>query len=196
MKGHMRTRSLLLVLSLAMLSACLQGQTITVLHEFADSEGTYALPGLAEASDGNFYGATEYGGSTFGGTLFGISPSGAFALLRSFDLSGLGNGFGASVIQGGDGFIYGANVFGGDASGSGTVFRIALSGDYQQLHAFTGGPGGAEPMAPLVEGTDGAFYGTTAYGGDASNSGTIFRVTSAGDFQQLHAFTGGPGGAE
>ena len=45
----------------------------------------------------------------------------------------------------------------------------------------------------LIQGSDGNFYGTTTLGG-ASNAGTVFRVTPAGEFTTLYAFAGGVGG--
>jgi uncharacterized repeat protein (TIGR03803 family) len=47
---------------------------------------------------------------------------------------------------------------------------------------------GSYPQAGLVEGSDGSFYGTTDAGG-ASERGTIFKVTSAGEFTTLAALT-------
>ena len=45
-------------------------------------------------------------------------------------------------------------------------------------HAFNA-PGAVRPYAPLVQGLDGNFYGTTFAGG-AGNKGTIFKMTSGG----------------
>jgi uncharacterized repeat protein (TIGR03803 family) len=50
------------------------------------------------------------------------------------------------------------------------------------------------PAAPLIQGADGSFYGTTSQGGPA-NAGTIFRISSAGVLTVLYAFTGGEDGA-
>jgi hypothetical protein len=36
---------------------------------------------------------------------------------------------------------------------------------------------GADPVSPLVQGTDGNSYGTTAAGGDAKGDGVIFKLT-------------------
>jgi uncharacterized repeat protein (TIGR03803 family) len=43
------------------------------------------------------------------------------------------------------------------------------------LHSFNGNDG-ANPLAGLVQGSDGSFYGTT-YGGGAGGAGTVFRLT-------------------
>ena len=47
----------------------------------------------------------------------------------------------------------------------------------------------AYPSAPLVQGSDGNFYGTTPYGG-ANNGGTVFQVTPAGALTTLVSFNG------
>ena len=54
------------------------------------------------------------------------------------------------------------------------------------LHTFNGAMD-RDPFAPLVQGTDYRFYGVTQNGG-ANNVGTIFRVSSTGDFEVLYNF--------
>ena len=60
------------------------------------------------------------------------------------------------------------------------------------LHEFQG-TDGAAPYAKLVQGPDGALYGTTTYttnaNGVTNGSGTIFRVTKSGSFTTLHSFS-------
>jgi len=49
------------------------------------------------------------------------------------------------------------------------------------------GTNGGNPFSTLVQGIDGNFYGTTAFGG-ANNSGTVFKVTPSGTVTTLHNF--------
>lgn len=59
------------------------------------------------------------------------------------------------------------------------------------LHSFDDADG-QYPEGRLVQGSDGAFYGTT-YAGGASHLGEIYRVTADGTFTVLHSFTGADG---
>jgi uncharacterized repeat protein (TIGR03803 family) len=59
------------------------------------------------------------------------------------------------------------------------------------LALFDGFNGAGPYTAPLVQGTDGNFYGTTAYGGAncfPSGCGTIFKVTPQGAITTLYSF--------
>ncbi len=62
------------------------------------------------------------------------------------------------------------------------------------LHQFQSSQGeGFDPLGRLVQASDGNFYGTTTSGG-TSNSGTVFKVDSTGNFTTLHSFNGTDGG--
>jgi uncharacterized repeat protein (TIGR03803 family) len=68
----------------------------------------------------------------------------------------------------------------------------------QTLANFAGGTQGATPSTPLIQASDGNFYGATLDGGGSSvcggsGCGTIFRVTPGGVFTTIHAFTGNDG---
>lgn len=69
---------------------------------------------------------------------------------------------------------------------------------FTNLYSFTGGNDGANPVAGVVQGTDGAFYGTTEYGGDTNTfitgGGTVFKINTNGLLTTLYAFTGGNDG--
>ncbi|MGA2981663.1 MAG: choice-of-anchor tandem repeat GloVer-containing protein [Terriglobales bacterium] len=71
------------------------------------------------------------------------------------------------------------------------------------LYTFTGGTDGADP-GPLIQGSDGNYYGTAVFGGNGLTSGacdqgtgcgTVFRITPSGSFTVLYTFTGGSDGA-
>ena len=62
----------------------------------------------------------------------------------------------------------------------------------QIIFAFDGLDGGL-PQSELVEGGDGFFYGTTGAGG-THNTGTVFKITTAGTLTTIYNFTGGPDG--
>jgi uncharacterized repeat protein (TIGR03803 family) len=49
-------------------------------------------------------------------------------------------------------------------------------------------------LAPLIEASDGNFYGTT-YDGGSANLGTVFKITPFGAFTLLHSFDGASGSA-
>jgi uncharacterized repeat protein (TIGR03803 family) len=85
-----------------------------------------------------------------------------------------------ALIEGTDGALYGTL-----RSGPAMVFRMTLAGTLTVLR--NADSTASEPLAGLVQGTDGAFYGTTS-NGDAA-AGTVFRLTSSGEFTVLHAFT-------
>jgi uncharacterized repeat protein (TIGR03803 family) len=136
-----------------------------------------------------------------------MDMSGNLATLYSF--SGGADGYGAeSLIQATSGLFYGTTQNGGDPScnafggtGCGTIFMMDSKGILTTLYSLTGDHDGAQPNYALLEGNDGAFYGTTLFGGDPSCSvssytgcGTIFKIDSSGNFTPLHAFTGGADG--
>jgi uncharacterized repeat protein (TIGR03803 family) len=109
-----------------------------------------------------------------------------------------GAGPAAPLIQASDGNFYGttsANTYGGPYGGfmgAGTVFKVASSGVETLLYAFgtSGNSDGATPVAGLIQGGDGNFYGTTKSGG-AYGYGTVFKITPAGVETVLYSFFGG-----
>jgi uncharacterized repeat protein (TIGR03803 family) len=150
--------------------------------------------GLVQGSDGNFYGTTVYGGTHSDGTVFRISPSGSETNLHSFgSVPNDGSEPLAGLVQGSDGNFYGTTDGGGtNVCSCGTVFRISPSGSETNLHSFGSVPNdGHYPLAGLVQGSDGNFYGTTAYGGTI-NSGTVFRISLSGTYSNLYSFVGSP----
>jgi uncharacterized repeat protein (TIGR03803 family) len=168
----------------------------TVLHSFAGgaADGYSPVGALIQGSDGNFYGTTQEGGPNASGTVFKITSGGVETVLHSFT-GGITDGSYpyAALIEGSDGNLFGTTSNGG-ASSNGTVFKITLGGVESVLHSFTGGAtDGSMPLAGLVQGGDGNFYGTNSSGG-ASNSGNFIKITPAGIETALYSFNSGPEG--
>ena len=181
---------------------------LTTLHSFDNTDGSIPLGALIQATDGNFYGTTRYGGTAFNcsdlqpvgcGTVFKITPTGTLTTIHSFNLSD-GDGPYAALLQAANGNFYGTTgegVVAGDVCslGCGTVFEMTLSGTVTTLHVFQGSDG-SFPSAPLIQGSNSNFYGTTSHGGSSSNCnsgcGTTFIITPQGAFTSV-SFNGGNG---
>jgi len=168
--------------------------TLTTLHNFDGTDGALPEAGLIQATDGNFYGTTEYGGSGCVpdgcGTVFEITPSGALTTLHSFDGTD-GENPSAGLVQTTDGDFYGTTVYGG-ARNAGTLFKIGPYGSLTTLYSFCAQSGctdGATPFAGLIRAARGELYGTT-YNGGAANAGTVFTMTPTGTLTTLHSFCG------
>jgi uncharacterized repeat protein (TIGR03803 family) len=176
--------------------------TLTTLYSFCAqpscADGAQPFAGLVLATDGNFYGTTLNGGTNSGcaqncGTFFRITADGTLTTMFSF-----GRPYGsypyAAPIQGSDGNLYGTTYAGGSggcgnglAAGCGTVYKMTLDGRLQTFHDFTDFNQGVNPIAAVIEATDGNLYGTTASGGPGG-VGTIFRITPGGRLTTLHVF--------
>ena len=101
------------------------------------------------------------------------------------------------LIQGRDGNFYvTTSEYSSSPCHCGAVFRITPSGSLTNLYSFRGGNDGSVPTAPLVQGSDGYFYGTTTRGGtnaEGGGYGTVFRITPNGTMTNLYSFHGGDG---
>ncbi len=153
---------------------------------------------VMQASDGNFYGVNAVGGSNGSGDFYQLKPNGTMTFLYSFNSGSSGRGPFVALVRGGDGQFYGTAPHGG-AHNKGTVFKITLNGTLTVLHSFCSignCDDGAIPLAGLVRGSDGNFYGTTSEGGASSGgtAGTVFKITPSGTLTTLYAFAGGDGG--
>ena len=166
------------------------GGSLTTLYTFTGADGCYALGGVIQAIDGNFYGTTYSGGANGGGTVFKITPGGALTTIYTFCSQTNctdGNSPKAALVQGTDGNFYGTTA-GGGAYIFGTVFKITPEGTLTTLHSFDM-TDGANPGAGVIQATDGNFYGTTNSGGTYF-PGTAFQITPGGTLTTLHGFGG------
>ena len=91
-----------------------------------------------------------------------------------------------NIVQGRDGNMYGG---GGACAGNGAIYKISPAGVESVFFYFPpqwsncGGAG-------LTLGNDGNFYGACEGGNPATGMGSIFRLTPAGVFTDLHDFDG------
>jgi len=99
----------------------------------------------------------------------------------------------AGLVQGNDGNFYGTTASGGPNGNKGTVYQMTPDGTLATLVYFNG-TNGSYPLAGLVQGSDGNFYGTTVSGG-AKGKGTVFQMTSAGVLTTLVSFSSANGAA-
>jgi uncharacterized repeat protein (TIGR03803 family) len=158
--------------------------TLSVLHAFDGSDGSAPWGAPVEGTDGDFYGTTEDGGSADCGTVYRVTTGGTFKTLYSFDGT-----YGcqplAPLVLGNDGNFYGTALQGGSNPTLGTIFKITPAGVITLQHSFDG-THGFSPYAPLMQASNGNFYGTTVNGGN--NEGVVFEVSPAGVFTDLDDF--------
>lgn len=123
-----------------------------------------------QGKDGNYYGVT------MSGTAYKITATGKFTPLSH----SIPYWSPAPVLQAADSKFYGV-----DFQYKGTVFRFL---PFKIVHPF-GGAEGSNPYGPLVQSSDGNFYGTASSGGPFQNgSGTVFEMTPKGVVTPIHAF--------
>ena len=158
---------------------------------------------LVRGLDGAFYGTTVIGGTNEDGSGFKITSARKIVTLYSFNSvrDGSGNNLDglcprAGLALGRDGNLYGTTSTGG-SNGCGTVFKITPDGVLTSLYSFgalvdTNGSvlDGCWPATPLLEGSDGNYYGTTEYGG--IGCGSVFKITASGLLTPLYQFPAPP----
>ena len=165
--------------------------TLTVIHNFGGPDGGAPQAPPIQGWDGKFYGTTNGVVGAPYGTVYQITAAGTFKNLYSFDVTH-GAFPAAPLIQGTDGDFYGTTVNGGSGSSDGEVFKITSSGVLTVLFPFDGAHG-VSPYGPLIQASDGNFYGTT-FGGGANNFGTVFKMAPDGTTSVIHDFNFSPDG--
>jgi uncharacterized repeat protein (TIGR03803 family) len=145
---------------------------MSILNRLAAFAGLVlvSLPGLLAQSAPRATGWSESVFASFAGYNGGFAPS--------------------NLMQASDGNFYGTSAYEG-VNSSGVVFQVTPAGVINPLYAFcaqTNCTDGKTPNLDLIEGPDGALYGTTSAGGDSSNHGIVFRLTLAGGYSVIHVF--------
>jgi uncharacterized repeat protein (TIGR03803 family) len=155
------------------------------LHSFSGPDGLLPNAGLTIGPDSHLYGTTLAGGASNGGIVFRLEDDHSTTTLHDFDNAADGSPLVTSLILASDGLLYGITANGGP-NGTGTIFRISTTGDFEMLHGLDATEG-STATAPLFEAAPGVFLGTASFGGD-SNEGTAFKFELPGTFTRLYSF--------
>ncbi len=178
--------------------------TFKIIHDFRGGRGGAGPTQLSslqsdvkDPATWALYGTTSYAGSIASqycgdaggcGTVFKLAPPAAGAkvwratTLYAFTGAPDGATPSAGLVADASGALYGTTSFGGYTNnfgnGGGTVFRLQLgpTGHWSEtvLHRFTG-VDGKEPVANVILGAGGTFFGTTFQGG-TTNEGIVFQL--------------------
>src|SRR5207253_9784544 len=170
------------------------GSGYQVLHHFDGVGEGFPLDGLVQGSDGALYGTTRrnLANATNYGSVFKLNQDGSgYAVLRRFASPGGDGLLPGSMLEGSDGALYGTTSNGGSTNG-GLVFKLNKDGTgyvvVRNFGLFAGD--GRAPQAGLLQGSDGALYGTTSNGGN-TNAGTVFKLNKDGSgYAILRSFDG------
>jgi len=165
---------------------------LTTLYNFCSqsncSDGEFVLSPLLQAANGKLYGTTTQGGAQGAGTVFAITAAGKLTTVHNFNYKDGAYPYGG-LVQTNNGSFLGTTVSGG-LRDDGTIFKMTATGKLATLYNFCVSAYcryGAGPLAGLVRGANGNFYGTTSSGG-ASVLGTVFEITPAGKLTTLYSF--------
>ncbi|MBK9415326.1 MAG: hypothetical protein IPN61_18230 [Bacteroidetes bacterium] len=155
------------------------GNVFNKLFDLDSVSGSFPYGSLMQASNGLFYGMTKDGGINNLGVLFNFNPIGnVYTKLIDLDTINGINSYG-SLMQAGNGFLYGLNPWGG-INGVGVLFSFnPTTNNYIKLFDFDV-TNGANPFASLVQAGNGLLYGTTRSGG-INGDGVLFSFNTSGN---------------
>jgi uncharacterized repeat protein (TIGR03803 family) len=167
----------------------------SVVYSFCYTPGAPCADGpgpsgtLVEAADTSFYGVTTNGGPNTangngygGGTIFQLTTGGKLTTLYDFcSQTNCTDGYApsAGLYLASDGNFYGSTARGNTQPLNDGVFFQLSGSTFTPVYIFCSQRAcadGEDPESGVIQGTDGAFYGTTEFGG-AYSDGTVFKLT-------------------
>jgi uncharacterized repeat protein (TIGR03803 family) len=171
-----------------------------------DPDG-YNASSIMQASDGNFYLTVELtpgiytgGAGANAGGIIQVTPGGTINVVHTFAVDGSeGLDPFSPLVQGPDGYLYGATRDSNVSTGNGIAFKVQPNGNgtFVSLGPLPGQDSGP-PSNALTVGSDGNLYGTSQLGGATTAArctplgcGILFRMTPSGAFTTMYAFQGG-----
>jgi uncharacterized repeat protein (TIGR03803 family) len=201
---------------LLLLGGPAQGQTFTVLHNFALTDGAEPFAGVTMDARGSIYGTTEYGGvlncDNGGvpgcGVVYKLGQQNSTWILSIlYEFPGQ-NGFlptsPGNITLGPNGPPYGTELQGG-AAFAGTIFELLPSlkvsatlnseWSYHLIHTFGAGNDGGYPSQISFD-QGGNIFGATSLGGTVGD-GIVYELTPSGNGWAeaiLYNFLGGADG--
>ena len=160
------------------------GELTTVVQFSRGNEGRDPTASLVSDGTGFLWGMCAQGGQE-DGTLFKVNATtGALTTVVEFTGekgSNPGRFPSAALVSDGHGFLWGSSMWGG-SDDAGTLFKVDIaSGVFTTLVEFEKKQShhkGYYPVTPLVSDGQGAFLGTTRFGGK-KDAGTIFKIDIA-----------------
>ncbi|MCB0793171.1 MAG: hypothetical protein KDB88_00410, partial [Flavobacteriales bacterium] len=144
----------------------------TKRHDFDRFLGSGSQADLMKATNGLYYGVTQFGGANGNGTLFSYNPvTQEFVTLHSFSSSD-GTSPLRGLVQANNGRLYGTCNSGG-ANSFGTIFEYNIAtSTFTKRHDFNN-TNGRNPVGRMVLAANGRLYGTTLAGGTALPPGGV-----------------------
>jgi uncharacterized repeat protein (TIGR03803 family) len=155
----------------------------SIWYKFSRSSGPWGPSGAPTlGTNGDLYGVTEFGGSQNDGTIYQVNAkTNAVTFIYEFQGPSPALSPWTDLLLGTDGDFYGSTNPG---NSSGGIFKVTPGGKVSVVYSFSSTEG---PMnGPLIEGSDGNFYGTEA--------NSVFKLTPGGKFTVLHIFGKGKDG--
>ena len=153
--------------------------TYKAIHSFCIpcfGGGNPIFSGLVQDAKGNLFGTTIYADSGYNtGSVFEITPTNQYILLHAFRFSGgVAPSRGSTLAN--DGNLYGVAINDDfDAGGNySIIYEVTPTSEFTTLSTSYNFPNG-----PILQGTDGSFYGTTAFVNDGNGYGMVFKLSNS-----------------
>ncbi|MEO8413678.1 MAG: choice-of-anchor tandem repeat GloVer-containing protein [Ginsengibacter sp.] len=174
-------------------SYALQDTILTKLADFDSTNGSYPYGDLTMASNGKLYGMASEGGTKNAGTVFSFDTiAHTLTAIKNFD-STTGYGPMGSLLQAGDGKLYGMTTF-GNAGNKGVIFSLdAGNSIFTDLQFFGSNTTGSHISAGLLVAGNGMLYGMAKSGGKYAGGAIVSYNPNTSVYSVVKDFNGDDG---